>query len=71
MTFQFFCAHPIFPSDEMQLICNEKVHILDILTLLPPPREHIPILRRTHYHIALWIMAITQHIIITPWKLQV
>lgn len=46
-------TYPILSTNEMKLVNNKEVDILHILSLLPPPREHVPVLRRTHNHITL------------------
>ena len=54
-------THPILSSNEVQLVYDEEAHILDVLALLPPPGEHVPVLRCAHYHISLcvgWIYCI-------------
>lgn len=51
-------THPILSTNEMKLIYNKEVDILHILSLLPPPREHVPVLRGTHDHITLHVHAV-------------
>ena len=54
-------THPILPSNEVQLVYDEEVHILDILALLPPAGEHVPVLWCAHYHIPLCAVNILHH----------
>lgn len=40
-----FKAYPIVAADEMELVDNEEVDALDVLPLLPPPGEDVPLIR--------------------------
>ncbi len=46
-------AYPILASNEVQLIHDKEADVLHVLTLFPPPREDIPVLRGTHDHMTL------------------
>lgn len=53
ITNRMIYTYPILSTNKMKLIYNKEVDILHVLSLLPPPREHIPVLRGTHNHITL------------------
>ncbi len=57
-TVRSFHTYSILSSNEVQLVRNEQVDILHVLTLLPPPRKDVPVLRGAHYHMTLGKMCV-------------
>lgn len=38
-------THPVLATDEMHFVHDEEVDVLNVLALLPAPREDVPLLR--------------------------
>lgn len=45
--------YPIFSTNKVSLIHNEKTNILDILPLLPASRQYVPFIRGTDNDVTL------------------
>lgn len=45
-------AYPILAPNEVDLIHHKEVNVLDVLALLPPPGEDVPLLRGTDDDVA-------------------
>ena len=39
-------------ADQVQLVHDEEIHALDVLALLPSPRQHVPTLGSGDDHVA-------------------
>ena len=46
-------SHPTLSTDEVQLVHYEEADTLNVLPLLPPPRQHVPVLWSTDDDVAL------------------
>ena len=46
-------SHPTLSTNEVQLVHYEEADTLNILPLLPPPRQHVPVLWSTDDNVAL------------------
>ena len=59
---------PSFAADEMELVDDEQIHALNVLSLFPTTRQHVPTLRGRDDHVAwgVWDKGVSEWV--GEWK---